>query len=399
MTPQVAHGQSGRVRQLDSLRGIAAVLVLLHHARQAFINNVDDASTGLSAYLDVGRLGVVIFFLISGFVIVKAVPRSDFRSTAQFWKHRFYRLFPAFWISVFFATFVAYLVVSTGCCAFVMPVTGEMFLANMTMIPLRFHQPMLIGVYWSLELELLFYALISMIALAGFNGAKTVTRAALLAFMAAIVAAATTATHSGAGEIGKDQLFLAMLHLSIMFAGGALRYHWDEQGDVKNRLAGMPTLLKAYFFLQLAFFSIVVAIKARHGIEPHTFRVAATYLLGIAAFLACLYYCNGSRFGMFMGNRSYGIYLLHVPVLSMVSFSIAKFAVPPLGYFSYILVAGVVTLALADASRRFVERPAIRLGHMSYRGSVKRRPPSMTVATGLPVSEVRPLLPIERAKS
>ncbi|MDB5701544.1 MAG: hypothetical protein JWL66_1743 [Sphingomonadales bacterium] len=374
-----------RVTQLDSLRGIAAVLVVLHHARQAFINNVDDASVGLSAYLDVGRLGVVIFFLISGFVIVKAIPGKDLGSTAQFWKHRFYRLFPAFWVSVFFATSVAYLVFSTGCCAFVMPVTKEMFLANMTMIPLRFHQPMLIGVYWSLELELLFYALISVIALVGFNSAKVITGAALLTFMAAVVAAAITATHSGAGEIGKDQLFLALLHLSMMFAGGALRYHWDEQIGGKSHLATMPLLLKTYFFLQLGFFSIAVAVKARHGIEPHTFRVAATYLLGIAAFLTCLYFCSGSRFGMFMGNRSYGIYLIHVPVLSLVSFGVARSAAHAIGYFSYIIVACAITLALADALRRFIERPAIRLGHMYYRGSARNPAVGIAPATVIPV--------------
>jgi peptidoglycan/LPS O-acetylase OafA/YrhL len=388
-----------RVTQLDSLRGIAAVLVVLHHARQAFINNVDDAATGLSAYLDVGRLGVVIFFLISGFVIVKAIPGSDPGSTAQFWKHRFYRLFPAFWVSVFFATFVAYLVFSTGCCAFAMPVTKEIFIANMTMSPLRFHEPMLIGVYWSLELELLFYALISMIALVGLNSARAITGAALLTFMAAVMAAATTATHSGAGEIGKDQLFLALLHLSIMFAGGALRYHWDEQTVGQNHLASMPLLLKAYFFLQLAFFSTVVVVKARHGIEPHTFRVAATYLLGIAAFLTCLYFCNGSRFGMFMGDRSYGIYLLHVPVLSLVSFGSAKFASHPIGYLSYIVVASAITLALADALRRFIERPAIRLGHMYHRGSVRNPSPSDVVAPGVPAVEGLASLPIEAANS
>jgi peptidoglycan/LPS O-acetylase OafA/YrhL len=393
MKPQAVRVSLDRVIQLDSLRGIAAVLVVLHHARQAFINNVDDASSGLSAYLDLGRLGVVMFFMISGFVIVKAIPRDDIGSTIMFWRHRFYRLFPAFWISVFFASFVAYLVAGTDCCAFVIPVSKNIFLANMTMIPLRLHQPMLIGVYWSLELELLFYGMISSIAFAGFNGAKTVTSAALLMLVASILAAITTASKIGSAEIGKSQLFLALLHLSIMFAGGAVRYHWDEQAGRSDKLTSMPLPLKSYFILQIMFFSAVVAAKARHGIEPHTFRVAATYLLGIGAFLICLCYCSGSRLGMFVGNRSYGIYLLHIPVLSLMSYGLAKWTVQSADYFSYIFVACAVTIGLADVMRRFVERPTIRFAHFYSSASVRGRSISPIVATSVPLLKVLTLVP------
>jgi peptidoglycan/LPS O-acetylase OafA/YrhL len=364
---------AARVGQLDSLRGIAAMLVVLHHGPQAFGNDVNDATTGLSAYLDVGRLGVVVFFMISGFVIVKAIPGNDTRSIQLFWKHRFFRLFPAFWISVFVATIVAQLVSTSGCCAFVTPVNGNVFLANMTMIPLRLHQPMLIGVYWSLELELFFYGLITAITFAGCNSVKTITGAALLTFFGAIAAALIAASHGEAGEIGKNQLFLALLHLSLMFAGGAVRYHWDEQATRKTFLSDMPLPLKAYLLLQFAFFTAVVAIKLRHGIEPHTFRVAATYLLGIGGFLSCLRYFDGSWIGNFMGNRSYGIYLIHVPVLSLLSYAIARGMIPPLGYTAYLAIALIVTLTLADMMRRFVERPAIRLGHMHDRWMASRK--------------------------
>jgi peptidoglycan/LPS O-acetylase OafA/YrhL len=378
-----------RVAQLDSLRGIAAMLVVLHHVPQAIINDVNDATTGLSGYLDVGRMGVVIFFMISGFVIVKAIPGNTARSIRLFWKHRFFRLFPAFWISVFVATIVAQTVATSNCCAFVVPATRDVFIANMTMIPLRMHEPMLIGVYWSLELELFFYALISVITVASCNNAKIITRVALLAFVGAIAAAMVTTVKIGAGEIGKDQLFLALLHLSLMFAGGAVRYHWDEQATRISFLRTMPTPLKAYFLLQLGFFTAVAAVKLRHGIEPHTFRVAATYLLGIGAFLACLRYFDGSWLGTFMGNRSYGIYLIHVPVLSLLSYVIVRGIIPPLGYTAYLAVVLVVTLILADMMRRFVERPSIRLGHMHDRWMASRKMTPAMIAASIIVMDDR----------
>ena len=354
---------AGRIAQLDSLRGVSALLVLLHHARQAYENSVDDAWTGIGAYLDLGRLGVVVFFMISGFVIVKAIPGKDASSAALFWKHRFFRLYPPFWVSVFLAALIAPAAVQSQCCAFTVPASGTALLSNLTMFPLRFHQPMLVGVYWTLELEMLFYGLVTAITMAGRNSYATVSRLAIGLFACAAAAAALTALRSGAKDIGHDQSFLVLLHLSFMFAGSAIRYHWERRPTREALFTTMPGSLKLYLGLVLGFFSAVVLAKARHSIEPHTFRVAATYILSVVMFLGCLRFFSGSWLGTFLGNRSYGIYLLHIPMLTILSYEFGSRNTPLVSFPLFVILAGVLTLLGADLLRRCVERPAIRFAH------------------------------------
>ena len=77
---------------LDQWRGFALVLVLIAHAFHA------------SARVDgLGRVGVNIFFFISGILVFRSLARS--RSTGwarvrSFWRHRWWRLFPAMFVYV-----------------------------------------------------------------------------------------------------------------------------------------------------------------------------------------------------------------------------------------------------------------------------------------------------------
>ena len=72
----------GRLRYIDALRGIAALLVLWLHVANCF-HTLSPATEAGSRWLndyvtdiDIGRVGVVIFFLISGFVVPFSI-RAD----------------------------------------------------------------------------------------------------------------------------------------------------------------------------------------------------------------------------------------------------------------------------------------------------------------------------------
>lgn len=356
-------GTPQRISQLDTLRGIAALMVVVHHSLQAFAGSTDDTFEGLAGHLDVGRMGVVIFFMLSGFVIAKAVPGNDLKATGLFFKHRFFRLYPPFWISIGVATITAALVGASTCCVFSQPTSLENIAANLTMIPLRFHEPMLIGIYWTLELEMLFYVLIAAIALARRTSYATMWILASLLFVAATGVAGARVLMHGTSEIGKDNLFLALLHLSLMFSGAALRYYWDRRQTRTTFFRSMPLTMKGYYAMVTAFFLGVAVIKVRHGIDAHTFRVAATYLLSIVVFLTCLRCFSGSVLGSFLGNRSFGLYLLHLPILSLASLVMIRHPAWGVPYPLYLLVVLTFSLGGAELMRRFVERPMIRFGH------------------------------------
>ena len=127
-----------RLPCLDLLRIIAALAVMAFHWGGGHV--------GAFPY---GYLGVELFFMISGFVIAASARN---RTRFQFVKARARRLWP---------TFVLCLAL-TLCVAPQDPVT---VLGNLTMIPHLLQVPFVDGVYWSLQVEIGFYAAFALLVI------------------------------------------------------------------------------------------------------------------------------------------------------------------------------------------------------------------------------------------
>src|SRR6516165_2700913 len=127
-----------RLGFLDVARGLAALLVLLSHA----FGHVPGAAA-------LGRAGVVLFLVVSGFIIPASLEQGG--SNARFWLRRFFRLFPAYWFSLLLA----------GACHGlgygVTSATAGQWLLNVTMLQGFFKAPPVWGVFWTLQLELVIY--------------------------------------------------------------------------------------------------------------------------------------------------------------------------------------------------------------------------------------------------
>src|SRR5688572_13967921 len=97
-----------RYKELDSLRGIAALCVVLFHFTFGYDNGLKILEEG-KFYFTYGYLGVHLFFLISGFVILMTLEKT--KSSADFFVSRFSRLYPAYWtaiiLTVLFTTLLA----------------------------------------------------------------------------------------------------------------------------------------------------------------------------------------------------------------------------------------------------------------------------------------------------
>ncbi len=85
---------SGRIEFLDGLRGVAIVMVVLFHAYARWTDLLPfrDQFSGVAVFVN-GWLGVQLFFMISGFVIVMTLGRC--KSYFEFLLRRWFRLFPA----------------------------------------------------------------------------------------------------------------------------------------------------------------------------------------------------------------------------------------------------------------------------------------------------------------
>ncbi len=143
-----------RIFELDALRGIAALLVVIFHYHMGVGYN--------SIFFKIGITGVDLFFIISGFVIFQSAKAST--SSGAFLINRVSRLFPNYWFAVFltFALFCiqTYWVENQGGT----PDYHRLFW-NLTMFQSYVGVYDLDDPYWTLIIELVFYIFVAVFLL------------------------------------------------------------------------------------------------------------------------------------------------------------------------------------------------------------------------------------------
>lgn len=150
MTSASSAQPTRRLAEVDALRGVAALAVVLFHYTTRFTELFAPSATP-SFSVPYGHHGVNLFFIISGFVIFMTLDRT--RRGMDFVVSRFSRLFPAYWAAVGITFAVTSIFGLPG-----KEVTGLQAVANLSMIHGIFGVSHVDGVYWTLEVELLFYA-------------------------------------------------------------------------------------------------------------------------------------------------------------------------------------------------------------------------------------------------
>jgi peptidoglycan/LPS O-acetylase OafA/YrhL len=159
-------GQARHPRKLDWLDytrfAAAAAVMMFHYLAFGPRKGVTGAATGFGlagGVAEYGYLGVDVFFLISGYVILYSALG---RRPDQFAVARAVRLW---------ATFVVCMTLTVIAKALWAPpedhITLVRYLANLSMIPRWFGQKAVDGVYWTLEFELMFYAAVFLVMALG----------------------------------------------------------------------------------------------------------------------------------------------------------------------------------------------------------------------------------------
>lgn len=376
--PVAATPAGGTLPALDGLRALAVLAVLLTHV--GFQTGRTDDPGPLGAVLARLDVGVTLFFLLSGFLLYRPYavahqgggPAPDLR---RYLRNRALRILPAYWVLVL-VTVPLLSPDRTG--------PGELA-RQLLLLQTASVGHLLAGLTqtWSLVVEAGFYLLLPLLAaLARPRAPRSAdhqlrVEAAVLVAMVAVALAWQVAVH--AGGLGDERVttlwlpgyldwFALGMGLAVLRAWGAATGRDD---GVRQLAAAWPTWLALGVLL---FWLSTSPAAGPRGLEPPTAweAVLRHQLYGLAA--ACLLVPVALRRGgpaggwerllstapaRRVGRISYGVFLWHLLALDLV------FRLPGLEPFTgrALLVLALVlplSLALAEASLRVVEEPALR---------------------------------------
>jgi len=143
---------SDRIRVIDGLRGISILLVLLFHFTSIYPEKYSiGTDTLFLPSVSFGGVGVSIFFVVSGLVIMKSLQGGN---VFTFLISRISRLYPAYIFSVLLTSLLLFLFGD-----WYGEVSLYQVIANMTMFQYYLLVDNVDGVYWSLRVEVAFYFL------------------------------------------------------------------------------------------------------------------------------------------------------------------------------------------------------------------------------------------------
>ena len=406
----------GYLPGLDGMRALAVIAVMIYHA------NAD--------WLPGGYLGVEVFFVISGYLITLLLiaerERTGKVALGQFWIRRARRLLPA--LGVMLALVMAYTAAFQSASlgqlrgdviAGLTYVTnwyqvwvGQGYTASGDFAPLRH--------LWSLAVEEQFYLIWPLVMMAILaKGSRNLMRAAqwlvVLAVSVTVISVVTFTSGSiadcsvtpeqywiiGDRCISKlDTLYLSSVTRSSgLLLGAAFAMLWRPaaimRGPLRSKnltldLAGLVGVVGLF-----AMFATVHLVGPDGG-GAVLFRggllLCAVLTLMVTAAVTHSKALTGKMLGnpifLWVGTRSYGLYLYHWPIYQ----AIRKVAGNPLTLTQFV-IAMVLTAALTEASYRVIETP-IRRGTWKIFWSRLREPANAaprrvvlaSVATGVAVT-------------
>lgn len=324
---------------LDCIRGIAAFAVLVQH----FGSDVSPRfERDARMVFDWGQFGVVAFFLVSGFIIPFSIER--YQSMGRFWRGRFFRLYPLYWFSMAAALAMTLLHRYHPAARFaVHPVAY--WLLNMTMIQHAAGIPDAIGSYWTLALELIFYAMCSVLwAGAWLRQAGRVA----VAFAAVLLTGGTVYAFARHGLPAAMQCCL----LLTCFVGTTLFY--VDRGVVAGRWlwvvnAAALVTVGALFYLRFVRFPEAGKLPVSIGGIGSAWIAAYAFVFGMYALRSVAF----PGWLQWLGRISYSLYLMHELVAAAVPHAMNRVL--------WIAISTLLTLLVSWITYRSIERPAMRL--------------------------------------
>ena len=295
------HSRHQRLDYLDLLRVIALGSVICFHYLFSGISKGNIKAIEFSSFAPIaqyGYLGVELFFMISGFVILY----STNRSAGEFVRKRFLRLYPMFWMAII----LIYLVTLMPWWKYPAPPLSKA-LWNLTMIPTAFGQERLDAAHWFLVRELQFYVVIAFVL--------AVKKGKLLPKIFPVWAIVICIWNLL--NLPDFNIWYFSGYLSLI-TGGAIIYSIRTWGWNPLRVIG---LVSAYVGAVDTRISIIPVIDARRNAEHSAFVIAVVvtviFLLMLTTLIPGIERLKIGWVGM-AGAITYPLFLIHGRIGAMI---------------------------------------------------------------------------------
>jgi peptidoglycan/LPS O-acetylase OafA/YrhL len=349
-----------RIVELDGLRGIAVALVILLHygvRRQASLDALQQVPR-LWALLEMSWSGVDLFFVISGFLIGGIL--LDHRESPQllraFYVRRACRILPLYGalLAVSFAPVFGGLSAASGS---PIPLAAYLVFAQNFWTSAGVRAALWLAPTWSVAIEEQFYLL------APFAVRLLSRRALVRVVLASIVIAPLLRVASAQGLLPFSSWDFTLCRIDAPAYGvlGALLVR-DAAGVAMLRRHA-TTLRRALPLLLAGWVALSQLLLAQSG-RTVLFTIGLSYLaLTALVLLLVVKHHPGSIAGriaratplVWIGRRSYFLYLFHVPLMAVLR-------ILPVTFPVRVVVAIALLLVLAEASWRYVEAPILNAG-------------------------------------
>ncbi len=320
-----------RIKTLDSLRGIAAVIVVFTHTTSLRTDGNEIHYTPFYIFRSAHE-AVLFFFLLSGYVLVHQYRNNPAYTYGHFLILRFFRIYVPYILAVFLAMVLSLLCIPKH--------EGIEWISGLWSTPLTiaivakhiiavrsFNTGIFDPVIWSLihemRMALLFPLLLYIVNL---KPLKTIFILALLVVLSVI-----SIIFNFTNALGFNDSYGYTAYYFYMFALGGIiaRYqpylvNWQKTLSANARVLFLIAALFCYNYSSLL--ENIVSVKSGYNMVITTVEdliavIASSYFI-IAAISVVENNILCSKVPLFLGKISYSLYLVHVPVLGFVYFTL-----------------------------------------------------------------------------
>ena len=353
------------IPELQSIRGIAAVVVLLHHASFLFATTPKFrywSEVGLNAHA-----AVMLFFVLSGYVLSRSLSGPEFTAgrIGEFYLARGFRIYPALWIAcglgVLYLAFLNFAVptlhVSSWYLGFFRTFPSpEQIVANLT---LGKASSTIVPPSWSIFVEMLGSLVLPAFVIANRRGLGLVA-------LAATIVLAVVAANNGRME--------ALTYLPS-FCIGSLAFRYQDR--LQPYFANLPMLIVCFVGVQF-FRRLSPAWRFEMSYVALTpTLIESFFAAGIVLSVATRpVHSLRNRALIWLGDISYSLYLVHFALMSALAKVIGTIDAPVDALAAALMVATFASAVfVAWGCYVFVERPGIAIGKRAI-GAIKNWGPT-----------------------